>query len=463
MNTGKRPLKASGARRAAWRRLCRPAGAARVFEEPQASPGPQLQRRDRAQADRMVRGVLRHLRMIDALLRRPNLFNPGHTPPPLLWVLRLAAYEKIFQAQSPDYAIGQQATALGREGGGARGARFINAVIRRLLPSLPDSPEALRQDALFLKSSPAVRWSVPEDIAQALGKGYGPEAIESVLEALAEGESPTWLRVNRLRTNPEMLTAKLEFEGVEISPQTPVTHELGALCVIGGEKLPWATQAWREGECTVQDIGAMLAAQLLAPAPGMAVLDACAAPGGKTGHLWELMEGRGRLVAAEIHPDRRRELAQAIQRLYGPDHGIEFAEVDNLAKLESAGSFDRVLVDSPCQALGLIRRHPEIRWDDRLKRQGAMVAIQRQVLDEAARQVAPGGRLLWVTCSPTPAENEQVVTAWLEQNESWETLEIKELVPESWLPFVQCKGPFLRTRPDQLACDGFAMCMLAPR
>jgi 16S rRNA (cytosine967-C5)-methyltransferase len=277
------------------------------------------------------------------------------------------------------------------------------------------------------------------------------------LQALCEDESPTWLRVNRLRTNPDTLATSLASEGVEISRDTPDPF---ALRVTGGENLPWATQAWRDGQCTVQDIGAMLAACLLDPQPGMAVLDACAAPGGKTGHLYELMEGKGRLVASEVQPDRRQELRRTLGRLYGPAHTIEVPEINNLASLDPAESFDRVLVDAPCQAIGLIRRHPEIRWDGRLKRQAAMVKTQRQVLDDSSRLVKPGGRLLWVTCSPTRAENEVLIKDWLKVNDSWEQLNIMDLTPASWQPFVQSEGLILRTRPDLLACDGFAMCLL---
>lgn len=448
---------ASAARQAAWRRLSHlrlatgPAG-----ETPE---GWEIQdRRDRAQANRMVRGVLQNLTLLDAYLERGKLFDPRRTPTDILWILRLAAYEKIFQASVPDYAIGNQAVELARKAGGERAGRFVNAIMRRLLPAIPDSPEAMREDPFWVALPPIVRWSTPEPILKALAEGYGAERVGPVLQALTEQESPIWLRVNTLKTTRERLIENLEAESVKVLAMAGAPAE--TLLWVHGSRLPWETEPWRRGELTVQDLGAMLAARLLAPEPGERVLDSCAAPGGKTGHLWELMQGKGRLVAFEVSPERRAELCQTLARLYPPSPGLEAPEWDAAAESAQAETFDRVLIDAPCQALGLIRRHPEIRWDGRLRFQEQMQATQRQILDRGARCLRPGGRLLWVTCSPTVAENEGVVLPWLKEHPGWRLVDPAPLLRAEWRAMLQIEQGVVRTRPDLIACDGFALILL---
>lgn len=447
----------SVARAAAWRKL-RSLGNVRTAPLDEPREDGDATRRDRAQANRLVQGVLRNLSLLDAWLNRPKLFDPAKTPAAVLWILRLAAYEKIFQSSAPDYAIGEQAVELARQAGGARAAGFVNAIMRRLLPTLPDTPEAMKADPFWAGLPCAVRWSIPPAIVHALGYGYGHQDVEAIIAALSERESPIWLRVNTLKTAPEGLAAELAAEGAATASDAAAPPE--ALRWQGEAALPWASQPWGRGELTVQDVGAMLAAWLLDPAPGGRVLDFCAAPGGKTGHLWEKMEGRGTLVALEINPLRRRELREALERLYGADHGIAVPEDDQAAEHLEAGQFERVLVDAPCQALGLLRRHPEIRWDERLRRQSLMQQTQRLVLDGAARLVRPGGRLLWVTCSPTAAENEEIIIPWLENHKDWWILDPAPQLRPEWRGWLQLDKGVLRTRPDRMDCDGFAMILL---
>jgi 16S rRNA (cytosine967-C5)-methyltransferase len=380
--------------------------------------------------------------------------------------LRLTAYEKIFQASIPDYAIGAQAVALARRVAGDHAAGFVNAIVRRLLPTLPASPEALATDPFVAGLDPATRWSVPPDMVGALAEGYGREAFAEILPALAGRESPVWLRVNTLRATPEAARDALAAEGVAVAtPPTPAPLAEALLWQDGGERLPWQTAAWARGEVTAQDLGAMLAAVALDPKPGQSVLDACAAPGGKTGHFWQRMEGRGRLVALEVDPARRRVLAESLERLFGAGHGIAQPEAAALEALPGATAglperYDRVILDAPCLALGLIGRHPEIRWDGRLRHAEAMVAKQAALLRAGAERVAPGGRLLWMTCSPTRLENEAVVEGWLAEHPGWRLVDPAERLGAAWRELLELSGGWARTRPDRVACDGFAMALL---
>ena len=408
--------------------------------------------RDRALAERLTRGVLRRRLLLDRLLIDFGGVDLKRTAPPVLWVLRLAVYEKVFQDGTPDYAIGAQSVALARKVGGEPAGRYANAIVRRMFGALPPDEAALEG---WLAAAPGLtdtqRWSIPQEILDAFKRGYGAQEGRAVAGALAQAEAPLWLRANALKSDAAALietlaAAECVCVAAEEMPE--------ALRWVSGV-LPWQTAAWARGEATVQDLGAMLAVSLLEVQPGMAVLDLCAAPGGKTGQLWEALGGTGRLTALEINPHRRATLRQNLERMYGLAHAIEIPDLDDPAKLPADESFDRILIDAPCLALGLIGRHPEVRWDGRLRGIAAMQAQQRAILAAGAARARPGARLLWVTCSPTSEENEAVVAEWLQANPDWRAVE--RAAPCGW---VQTAGATLRTRPDRMACDGFAMTLL---
>ncbi len=416
--------------------------------------------RDQALAERLIKGILRRRNLLDAMLQRAAhvglaKFDPAKTPPTNVWILRLAVYERVFQKSAPDYAIGAEAVALARALGGERSARFINAMVRRMLPALLTDEDAFQHDSWFRSLLLEAQLSIPPEIIRQYELAYGQEA-ENVLRSLAYEEAATWLRVNILRTTIEASREELNAAGV-ITETAPAG--LPALRWLDGPP-PWKTPAWERGCLIVQDLAAQLAAPLLAPAPGETVIDLCAAPGGKTGHLWEMMQGRGRLVACEIDPERRKLLRENLTRLYGP-HGIEIPDFNNMNDILTnldADACDKLLIDAPCQALGLIRRHPEIRWDNRLRTQDAMVASQRSLLVFGARLVRPGGSLLWVTCSPMRAENEELIAAFLAKHSDWQIAQIN--IPAAFSsPLVVHEGT-VRTRPDALAWDAFAYTLL---
>lgn len=414
-----------------------------------------LDPRDQPLAERLYRGVLQNLRLIDLLITRCGAVQIPRTSRRLLGILRIAAYQKVFLGGIPDYAIGQQAVEQAREEGHEKAARFMNAAARRMIEWLPDSEAALdtflavhAPEAL----APAIRYSVPDDIAEALSGGYGALAIPGILAALNQEESRVWLRVNTLRTTPAALTAALESEGVSTEPSLLAPT---VLRWIPGSAPPWRSSGWERGELTVQDLGAFLAVEMLAPTPGETVIDWCAAPGGKSGQIWERMRGEGRLIANEIDPKRRKILAESLDRLHGSPQGIEIPTDD-----EELPQADAVLVDAPCMALGLIRRHPEIRWDNRIARREHLTQMQKAILKSAAEKVAPGGRLAWVTCSPTLWENEQVIAKSEISDLNFQILDPLPLVPDWAKGWIQSNGTCLRTRPDLAPVDGFAIMLL---
>lgn len=472
-----RPAPVSAARRAVveeWLRVVPEAagpdaatqgGSARLPDAGDQRRFTSLGAQDRALAERLFRGVLQNLRLLDWLIDREGLFKRDRTAPPIIWLLRLAAFQKIFLDASPDYAIGQQTVEQARALGGPGAARFANAVVRRLLERLPESEDELGRRLASAGSIPsAVRYSVPDDVADRLGAGYGSESIASVLEGYNH-PSEIWLRANTLRVGAEQLMCQLEAEGVrcEAAPGAG-----GALRWIRPSRTPWESESWARGELTVQDLGAQLAVRLLAPRAGEAVLDMCAAPGGKSGQIWEALGGRGSLSAWEIDADRRRLLVESLIRLYGPGHAIEILDsppgggsgAGGPAGDDVEARFDAVLVDAPCLGLGLLRRHPEVRWAGRLRTLSAMQAVQRDLLESASRQVRDDGRLLWVTCSPIVEENETIISDFLERHSEFRMLDLKGLDNIELPEWAEVTGGIVRTRPDRASIDGFAMALL---
>lgn len=451
---------------------------------PQAKFFGGLDARDRALAERLYRGVLQNLRAIDLLLVRGAEMNPKRTRETLQWVLRLAVYQHIFLDHIPPHALVHQSVELGREFGGRRAGGYVNAMLRRLLPILPGEahrlPEVL-ENLLGRPPTPAELYSVPDRVARLLEEGYGKPPVADLLKSFNGSAPRVWLRVNSLKTDADELREKLAEEGVLTTTEatTEATAETGtgtsagtggedrvasALRWIPGGRAPWTTQCWERGELTVQDTGAMLAAHLLNPAEGEAVLDWCAAPGGKTGHLWELMGGAGRLTAVERNGTRRRILEEALERLYGPDHRIEVLSLGQIESsdiaLRTSSQYQVILLDVPCLGLGLLGRHPEARWDGRAETIPRVTETQRTILGDAVGHLASGGRLLWATCSPTRLEVEEIILPFIESRPELRLVDLAARVPGWARPWVQIDGGILRTRPDLASVDGFAYAML---
>lgn len=426
-------------------------------------PFDSLAAQDRGQAERTWRGVLQNLRLLDLLLDRSGRINPKRTALPLRWILRIAIYEKIFMDASPDYAIGQQSVEMAKSAGGQKAGRFVNGVLRGLLGWLPEGEDSLDSFLAELGGTPppaAVRYSIPDDLANELGRGYGRENLPAILRSMNEPETRVWLRVNSLKTSIEDTQNSLEAEGCE-ADRTDLAP--GVLRWDPSSTPPWKTECWKRGEITVQDLGAMLPVWLMNPQPGESVADWCAAPGGKTGQIWEAMEGKGTLTALEIEYTRRKELQSSVYRLYGKEMRGDEDEIEISSSSKNTsrtGAYQVILLDSPCLALGLLRRHPEARWDDRLARKAGIRKKQTAILDDAAARLAPGGRIVWAVCSPTRLELEELIEPWLAKNSAFRLMDPKPRIPEWARAWTQVDGCFVRTRPDLAPVDGFGTALL---
>ncbi|MHB8534365.1 MAG: 16S rRNA (cytosine(967)-C(5))-methyltransferase RsmB [Sulfuricaulis sp.] len=276
---------------------------------------------------------------------------------------------------------------------------LVNACLRSYLREEARAQEAVAADLIAAFSHPA--WLIEEI------RRHWPDDWESILTA-ANQRPPLVLRVNRRRYTREQYIARLAAAGIAARalPLTPTAVQL---------EIPMAVQAlpgFAPGEVSVQDAAAQLAAMLLDAQPGERVLDACAAPGGKTGHLLEHTPGLDELVALDRNPARVALIEENLTRL-GVTAQTLAADAADPAAWWDGRPFDRVLLDVPCSATGVIRRHPDIK----VRRQSAdlprLVEAQNRLLDALWPLLKPGGKLLYVTCSILPLENEKQMQAFL--------------------------------------------------
>lgn len=360
----------------------------------------ELESRDAALAARLCLGVLQNDRYLDYQIDR---LARGSLEPKLRSILRLGAYQLLFLDKVPDHAAVSETVQLCRSVGLDRAAGLVNAVLRRLasekdkLPPIPGEGTAA-----YL----ATRWSHPLWLAEKLIAERGYAFAEDFFRANNE-PAPLCIQVNRLRVSPEDYIRALERAEIPYRafPELP-----GCLELEGGKvmELP----GFEEGLFYVQDRAARYAAEAADVRPGMRVLDACAAPGGKSFAAAIAAGGDCELLDCDIHEKKLRLIESGAKRL---EIGCIRTRCMDARTFEPAfeGAFDRVLADVPCSGLGVIRKRPEIRRKSETEI-AALPEIQAAILDNLALYVKPGGLLLYSTCTVLREENREQIRRFLE-------------------------------------------------
>jgi 16S rRNA (cytosine967-C5)-methyltransferase len=224
-------------------------------------------------------------------------------------------------------------------------------------------------------------------------------------------KAPLWLRINTQRIDTENFKAELTAAGIEFSqPESQLPQAIMLTHAMDVTTIPGYSEGW----FAVQDLAAQYAALFLAPQNGERVLDACCAPGGKTGHLLELAP-QAELIALDRDAQRLQRVQENLQRL-GHQATIQAADAANPEQWWDGQQFDRILLDVPCSATGVIRRHPDIRWLRKAADIAALADLQQQILQQVWPLLKPGGTLLYATCSVLPAENQQQIQQFCVQH-----------------------------------------------
>ena len=369
-----------------------------------------LSHEDQALAFELVYGVLRHRATLDWQLNAVATRPLHRLPAVVAAILRLGAYQMRYLDRIPVSAAVNEAVKLAKGVKGRDWSGVTNGILRNLDRTEVEWPDMAHDPVNGL----SVRYSCPNWLTRRWIDRCGLETAEAMCRHTLT-IPPLTLRTNTLRCSREQLEARLGEEGyavsrTSVSPQGLILEKCGSL---------QALSVLQEGWCYVEDEAAQLVPLLLDVKPGQRVLDACAAPGGKCSHIAALMQNKGEIVGTDPEPRRLKRLESNLQTL-----GITCVETVEISHetdrdtswFSDQQGFDRILVDAPCSGLGVLRRHPEAKWQKtsaQLDRHGER---QSGILERVAPYLRPGGVLVYSACSTEPEETTQVVSRFCQDH-----------------------------------------------
>jgi 16S rRNA (cytosine967-C5)-methyltransferase len=358
----------------------------------------EVTRQERGLIRSLVYDSIRWYLRLDALLER-LLARPGQKLDPEVHALAIVGLCQLLHTDIPAHAVVAETVNAARLLGRARAAGFMNAVLRRCQREHEQLCAQVDRDV-------AARTAHPRWLVDALAADWGEQS--AAILAANNQRPPFWVRVNRLRANGSDYRARLAAHGVAVSDSQFADEALLLTEAMDVGDVP----GFRDGEVSVQDGAAQLAARLLAARAGERVLDACAAPGGKTGHVLELQPELAELVAVDVSSERLARIADNLQRLR-LSATIVAGDAAEPEAWWDGRPFERILLDVPCSATGVIRRHPDIKLLRRAEDIAALAAKQSQMLRALWPLLAPGGRLVYASCSALQAETAAVIEAFM--------------------------------------------------
>lgn len=364
-----------------------------------------LDTRDSAFAQKITQGVLQNRNLLDFYIGHYSSMPTTKIQPPILDILRLSAYQMIFLDKVPHSAAVNEGVSLAK-GQNPKAAGFVNAVLRRISEHANNLPKVNTEDKLSYLST---QYSHPTWFITRMLHILGDEETQKLLSA-NNIEPPIYAQVNTLKTDMVALQTALEHEGIN-----PTAHPwLDNCLLLSNTGNLQKIDLFQKGHFYIQDPAARLAIEAFNPKPGMRILDACSAPGGKSFATAIKMGNLGEILSSDINKGKLPKIEEGANRL-----GISILQTKHMdAKTldpETEGYFDGIIVDAPCSGLGIIRKKPEVRYkeeNDILN----LPAIQLDILRKASTCLKPGGALLYATCTILPEENEEVVAKFLAEN-----------------------------------------------
>jgi 16S rRNA (cytosine967-C5)-methyltransferase len=383
--------------------------------------------RDRALVEAICYAAVRRLPAYEAALGSWMQRPPGARDAELRGVL-LAGLAQLDGLGLPAHAALSATVDACRVLGRSRQAGMVNAVLRR---AQREGVPAVAADA-----------SWPQWLRSQIQADWGEDA-PAVFMASAQ-PAPMWLRVNRLSSSREDYQARLAASGLQADVDTRLADALRLDVAVAVTQLP----GFAEGAVSVQDGSAQQVADLFELAPGMRVLDACAAPGGKSAHLLE-REPALRLTALDIDKRRLQRVHDALQRIGMPSAAsLIVADASDLDAWWDGQQYDAVLLDAPCSATGIVRRQPDVLLHRRAQDVQALCGLQAKLLDALWRTLGQGGQLVYTTCSVLAQENRLQIAAFLARTPD----AVAEPLPEA---YGRCSGMGRQRLPGEYGCDGF--------
>jgi 16S rRNA (cytosine967-C5)-methyltransferase len=399
---------------------------------------------DRRLVTELVYGSIRRQRTLDALITQFATKPIDQQPQDLRWMLHLGLYQMRYLDHVPASAAVDTTVEMVKQNGFPGLTGFANGLLRQYIRLAENG------DPLALPTDPIARLgtlhSYPDWIIEVWLTQFGLEATEALCTWF--NRSPHIdLRINPLKASLAQVESAMQAAHIAVQQVPPFPQALRLPPGIGSiQNLP----GFHEGWWSVQDCSAQIVSHLLDPQPGETVIDACAAPGGKTTHIAELMQDQGVIWGCDRQVTRLKKVQENATRLQ--IHAIQIHAEDSRNLPQFIGQGDRVLIDAPCSGLGTLHRHADARWRQSPASVQALAQLQTELLNQAATWVKPQGTLVYATCTLHPDENEAVIDRFLQASPQW-----RIIPPEPGHlahPFATERG-WLKVLPHQQNMDGF--------
>ena len=405
-----------------------------------------LSEKDKAFISELVYGIISMKLTLDEIIKKYSNIKIKKISIWILNVLRMGIYQIIFLDKVPKSAAVNESVNLAKRYGHKASSNFVNAILRKINKSDYDELFLIKNDIERISKTR----SMPEWIIKELLKDRNIEEVDKICKNL-NNRPKVQIRVNTLKTTKEELETILQKEDIKCSRIEEMPNFLDA-----NIKNIENFEYFKKGYFTVQDISAGLTAEILSPKENEIILDACAAPGGKTTYMAELMKNKGEVIAWDIHKHRVDLIKENANRL-----GIDIikAETQDSTKFNPKyeNYFDKILLDVPCLGIGVIKRKPDIKWQKSEKDIQEIVDLQFKILENISRYLKPGGFLVYSTCSILKEENEEQIEKFLEKHSEYERVSIDEISTLGNIEDIKkkfTKNGYFKIEPDE-SKDGF--------
>lgn len=396
----------------------------------------------------LVYGVMQRKYALDYQLS-PYIKNPSKLDNWVRQLLRLSLYQLEYLDRIPDHAVLNEAVTIAK----IRGHKGISGLVNGVLRNIQRNGVPAFDKITDFKERIATQYSLPDWMVEEFIEEIGLDETEKLAQSFLE-KSEVSIRVNTKLITVEEAIARLTEEGFEVSKSA-----LSPVGLISKNGLPAHSELFKEGAITIQDESSMLVAPALEVTPEDKVLDACAAPGGKTTHIASYLSAKldGQIIALDLHQHKVRLIDENATRQQ-VSNVVKTQTLDAKEAEETFGTevFDRVLVDAPCSGLGLMRRKPDIRYTKTPEDIKNLQKVQLDILNSVAGTLKKEGQLVYSTCTITKEENEQVVDRFIKEHPNFERIPVyleKETAKRS-------RDGSVTIYPHQYGTDGFFICSL---
>ncbi len=378
-------------------------------------------RPDKALITALVNGSIRRRLSLDWII---DALSPERQPSVgsiTRQVLRIALFQRFYLDKIPAYAAVHEAVEFAKRRLTPAEAGYVNALLRRATAEKAKLPWP---DADGTPRSLSILHSHPDWLLRRWLQRYDREAVEGICRT-DNAAPPVYIRINRLRTTPDVVWAELTAEGVSPRP-VPARPDV---FVLEGSGPVGELAAFRRGHFQVQDLSTIAVAEAVEARPGQTAIDFCAAPGGKLSVLAQAMQNRGTLIAADASEERLKALQETVDRLGASRVRVQRFDLLCPEETIEAPLADRILLDVPCSNTGVLRRRVDVRWRLEEKDIVRLASQARELLGKAVLWLRDGGRLVYSTCSIEPEENERVVDGFLKRNPEFRLLRRESRLP----------------------------------